>query len=269
MKLKIAVLVTLNLAVLSMGSIASAATIDLTTAGSSDRFSANDSFQQISPSSTGTGVIDSFVRIQTNQDIVQGYNTDARPLQFDENNSPTFTKSLLLSEVPVVTSLAGIQYRQFMLDINQTGTDPLLSLNELQVFLGNSPTLSGATVGAGGLLSFGGNANLVYDMDSTGDNTVELNYSLNDGSGSGDMFFYVLNSLFTGTNPYVYLYSSFGIPNNNNDGFEEWAVLSLPGTPTPFDEDPVPAPEPGSLLLLGSGLVLAARRFRQKKTATA
>ena len=40
-----------------------------------------------------------------------------------------------------------------------------------------------------------------------------------------------------------------------------------PGTPTPFDEEPVSAPEPGSLLLLGSGLALAARRFRQKKTA--
>jgi hypothetical protein len=266
MKLKIAVLA--SFALVSLGSIASAATINLTTSGSVGTFSAGtDFFQQISPSATGSGLIDSFVRISTSADIVQGYNTDARPLQFDENSSPTFTHSLLLSEVPIVTSLQGVQYRQFMLDINQTGSDPLLSLNELQVFLGDPGDLSGATVGAGGLLSFA-DANLVYDMDSTGDNTVELNYNLNTGSGSGDMFFYVRNSLFTGSNTFVYLYSSFGAPNNNNDGFEEWAVLNLPGTPTPFDETPS-VPEPGSLLLLGSGLALAARRLRQKKTTTA
>lgn len=261
MKFKNAPLVLL--AVISMTSIASAATLDLTTSGASGSFSANDLFQQISPSSTGTGVIHSFVRISTNQDIVQGYNTDARPLQFDENTSPNFTRSLLLTNVPIVT-IDGTAYRQFLLDINQTGTDPLLSLNELQLFLGNAPNLSGATVAAGtGLLSFGANATLIYDMDAAADNTVELNYNLNTGSGSGDMFFYVANSLFTGANQYVYLYSSFGSPNNNNDGFEEWAVLLPSGTP--FEETPVP--EPGTLVLLGSGLALAARRFRQKKIA--
>jgi hypothetical protein len=241
---------------------ATAATINLTTAGSTGSFTAGtDFFEQISPSSTGTGVIESFVRIATNDNIVQGYNTDARPLQFDENSSPTFTHSLLLSDVPVV-SLGGVDYYQFLLDINQTGTDPLLSLNELQIFLGNSGSLSGATVGAGGTLSFGANANLVYDMDATGDNTVELNYNLNTGSGSGDMFFYVNTSLFTGTNQYVYLYSLFGSPNNNNDGFEEWAVLGEGGGGS---DSETPVPEPGSLLLLGSGLVMAARRFRARR----
>ncbi len=51
--------------------------------------------------SAGTGLINAFVRVHAS-DNEEGYNTDARPLQFDENSSPSFTKSLLLSEVPIV-----------------------------------------------------------------------------------------------------------------------------------------------------------------------
>src|SRR5947209_8449315 len=47
---------------------------------------------------TGSGVIDSFVRIGGTPDTcIQGYNTNYRPLQFDENSSPTFTRDLAAS----------------------------------------------------------------------------------------------------------------------------------------------------------------------------
>lgn len=52
--------------------------------------------------SAGTGVIDSFVRISTNDPCSQGYNTGARPLAYDENGSPTFARDLSLDAVPVV-----------------------------------------------------------------------------------------------------------------------------------------------------------------------
>ena len=65
----------------------------------------------------------------------QGYNTDARPLQFDENKSPQFTRSLTLGEVPVV-NVGGVEYREFLLDINQKSSASLLSLDEVRVFLG-------------------------------------------------------------------------------------------------------------------------------------
>src|SRR5262252_9181811 len=52
-------------------------------------------FDQSDAHPTGSGVIQSFVRIQ-GTGVEQGYNTDARPLQLDENKSPTFTRSLSL-----------------------------------------------------------------------------------------------------------------------------------------------------------------------------
>jgi hypothetical protein len=106
----------------------------------------------------------------------------------------------------------------------------------LQIFVGNTGSPTGATVGAGGTLSFGGQASLIYDMDTGGDNQIELDYNLNSGSGSGDMFAYIKDSLFTGGS-FVTLYSKFGPPPSaNNDGYEEWAVrtATLPVVPLPM-----------------------------------
>ena len=200
--------------------------------------------------STGTGVIQSFVRMGSNELIEQGYNTSARPLFYDENNSPNFTRDLPLSAVPIVT-IGGLQYREFLLDINQTGADPFLSLDKIQIFVQSSGGRSGAITGA----AF---TNKVYDLDFGTDNGILLDYSDNSGSGSGDMFAYIRNDLFVGGS-YVYLYSMFGqtAPHGNNDGFEEWAVRSV---------QTLPIPEPGTyaLMLAGLGAVgFMARRRRQ------
>ena len=39
--------------------------------------------------------------------------------------------------MPIVTIRNGVQYREIYLDINQTGANPLLSLNQLQIFQTN------------------------------------------------------------------------------------------------------------------------------------
>ena len=74
--------------------------------------------QQTDAQPTGTGNIRSFVRIQGLCGVEQGYNTDARPLQFNEKKSPQFTRSLTLGDVPIVV-VNGTAYREFLLDINE------------------------------------------------------------------------------------------------------------------------------------------------------
>jgi hypothetical protein len=194
--------------------------LDLTARGSSGEIEGAQ-FVQADPQPTGSGAIQSFVRIQgaaAHNEVQQGFNTDARPLQFDENKSPNFTRSLLLTSVPLVNR-GGILYREFLLDINQKSSQPRLSLDELRIYVGSAGNLTGysdATHQLAGL-------DPVFDLDASGDNAVLLDYRLNSGSGSGDMLLYVPDALFTGgTN--VYVYSKFGVEYASNAGFQEWSV---------------------------------------------
>jgi hypothetical protein len=255
---------------LSLASAASADTVLDFTAVTPNSGSINTAlFTTTQQQPTGSGVIHSFVRIgSAPKDQVQGYNTDARPLQFDENNSGTFTHSLNLDALQS-TVINNTSYYQFLLDINQLNSgepERFLSLNELQIFLGNAPDLSGATVNAtSGLLSFGANASLVYDMDGVDDanpNTssrVDLNYDFNSGSGSGDMYAYIPTALFTGPNKWVYLYSQFGAePYGNNDGYEEWAAVVGPNS-VPV---PIPLAAWGGMALCG---FVGASKLRKRR----
>ena len=153
-------------------------------------------FQWMDSQSTGTGVIDSFVRLQ-NRESEEGYNTSGRPLTNwpDVNTSPVFTRDLTLGSVPIV-NIGGTDYREFLLDINQTSNNPLLSLDQIKIYLGSSGGLTTATLSDLGTL--------VYNLDASANNWIKLDYSLNSGSGSGDMLAYIPNSVFIGPSQYVY-----------------------------------------------------------------
>jgi len=130
-----------------MASSAEATILNLTAANSTGTINGAE-FSTNTQQPTGSGVIHSFVRISAaNQLVVQGYNTDNRPLQFDENNSGTFTHSLPTADLQVV-SKGGTDYYKFLLDINQQSSDPLLSLNELEIYQSNSNTLNGYNAGS-------------------------------------------------------------------------------------------------------------------------
>ncbi len=215
---------TVRLAVLPLEdrTVPSATMLDLTTHGSSGTVN-GAIFQQSDAQPTGSGVIHSFVRLQTNAATEQGYNTDGRPLQFDENKSPVFTRSLKVGDVPLV-SVGGVLYREFLLDVNQKASAPLISLDQLRLYVGDTPNATGYDATTKQLAGM----DPVYDLDAGGDNWVQLNYRLNSGSGSGDMTVLIPATLL-GSDPgrYVYLYSAFGENRAANSGFEEWSVRAL------------------------------------------
>jgi hypothetical protein len=206
--------------------------LDLTTAGASGTLN-GALFEQFAQPGSGSGAISAFVRVSSTAAVEQGYNTDYRPLQFDENSSHSFTRAVQLSAVPTVTTSGGAIYYQFLLDINQQSTYPnnLLSVDELRLYVTNSSTtdpnlLHNYNSNTHTLQDDGGAVySPVYDLNRSGDtNYIKLDGNLSSGSGSGDMIALIPASLL-GTDPsqYVYLYSEFGVHYANNGGFEEWA----------------------------------------------
>jgi hypothetical protein len=231
------VLVLVVLAGVLVGSeLCQATMIDLTTAGASGTVN-GAIFRQINPdTAAGSGVFDSFVRIQ-NKGIEHGYNTDGI-VEYDTKVG-SWTRSLLLSSVPIVI-IDSISYREFCLDINQNG-NVLLSLDELKIHLAGACNLTGYPTGFGPV---------VYDLDGGEDSWVKMDYTLNAGSGKGDIVVLVPTSVFSGSGQYVYLYSKLGVNLIADDGFEEWGV----GNTGPI------TPEPSTIALLGIGALVLLRK---------
>jgi len=227
------------------GTPAQALVLDLTSYGACGTVN-GAIFRQFSSPGAGSGHIDAFLRIQ-NSGIEHGYNTDARPVEYDQKTSATFTRSLLLSSVPVVVE-NGICYRQFLLNINQNA-ESFLSLDALEIALHPLPGLYGY------LHIFD---DPVYDLDAGGDNWIKLGYDRDSGSGLTDMVLLIPDSLFPSSNAYVYLYSRFGEHFAANAGYEQWACRTNGSV----------SPEPVTMLLLTFGAALAARKPSGRKSPT-
>lgn len=236
-------------AVAAFGAAHARAGLDLSTPGSSG-YLAGGLFQQGDVQPAGTGVFNTFLQIQAQdarQAIEQGYNTDYRPAQFDEKNDAPHNHSLLLTDVPLV-SIGGVEYRQFLLDINQPkggGASDLLSLDSLQIFQSNDAALHNFP-------TFDGEATQIFNLSAAGA-AITLNASLSHGSGQSDMIANIPNALFNPSNPYVTLYSQFGVTLPAHGGFEEWGV-GRANTPTVTT---VPLPRAATQGLIGIGLAVA------------
>ncbi|MEE9369861.1 MAG: PEP-CTERM sorting domain-containing protein [Sedimentisphaerales bacterium] len=218
---------------------AHAVVLDLTTEGSSGTIN-NAKFYQFNELPTGSGLIDSFLRIR-GFGVQEGYNTDGT-VEFDTMSSFTNSIQLSASVVPIA-NIDGTLYREFLLDINQDGQN-ILSLDDIKIYLEATPDISGWPDNF---------STPIYDLDNGGDNWIKMDETLNAGSGHGDMLALIPDSLFTGQEgQYIYLYAKFGVNSVADDGFEEWAY----GTDGPI------IPEPATVLLLGLGALALLRKRR-------
>ncbi|MGD8753275.1 MAG: hypothetical protein PVG14_17705 [Anaerolineales bacterium] len=201
---------------------------------------------------TGSGLFNHFVRISSSLEVIRGYNTDYRPLQFQENNSGTFTKSALLSEVPQIL-IGPTLYREFQLDVNQNTPIPdrFETLDTVELWESPYPDLCGYPFdGSGGGHSgctTNNTATIIYDMDAGENNFIVLDYTNNEGSGKRDLKLFVPDSFFSqdpgcvyqgvGCTVQIHIFSKFGedfdgnntnpalwVAYPNNDGYEEWGV---------------------------------------------
>ena len=243
---------------------AGASMLDLTTAGSFGTINGATFYQSSQNVASGTGVFDPFLRIQANG-TEAGYNSNASHPDLDAKGG-IWTHALSLSSVAVTGG-----YRDFYLDIKETASklNPLLSLDQLQLFLTTNPLLTGYTAYSG----FGSNATKIYDLNSDSNrfgNWVKLDYSLSgSGSGRADLHVSFDNAIFNNSlsGPvYVVMYSMFGMKGagknglGSSAGFEEWSTRHAVAA--------IPEPETYAMLLAGLGLLgFAARRRKQKEAA--
>ncbi len=168
-------------------------------------------FEAIRPgTATGTGLINSCVKLNADKStgVEQGYNTDASTSGDTVLHDVQGAHSLLLNDLPSV-KVAGQWYREFWLDVVES--PEYVSLDKLQIFLGDGPALTGYS-------GFGGHALKIFDLDTdlaaadaTGGAWMGLR-DLNAGSGQGDYRFFIPEALFSGHAGYnyVYLYSKLG-----------------------------------------------------------
>ena len=192
--------------------------------------------------SSGSGIFDSFVRVQENDDE-KGYNTDG-DLEFD-TKAGAFTKSIKVSEIPTVpcSSLdggltsSGLCFELFA-DLNESDSTKQITLDAFEIYFttegtavnddGDGPDLTG--------YPFSGNTTKVFDSDDQ----VKIN-DVNQGSGRGDLRYLVpvtgitipSNCTYGSTTctTYFVLYSEYGFADglyDSDGGFEEWKVKRYP-----------------------------------------
>jgi hypothetical protein len=250
-----ALIATLSLAALALTPSAEATVVNLANSNQGTIAGAVFQFTQAQP--TGTGVINSFLRIHGtgNQGFEQGYNTSGRPTAFDEKTDPNFTRNIQFSDLQSTTiALNGTQYFRILLDVNEpNGNKSLITLDRLQLYTSQQGSQTTSNVASLGMLR--------YDLDSAGNSSVIIDASRNRGSGSGDVYIYIPTANFVGTAPsdFVYLYAAFGQAEGDaQGGFEEFALVR---NITPIPELNALFPIVGLIVAVGSTHILRRRRM--------
>jgi hypothetical protein len=236
-----------------MATGASALWLDLTDPSVATSGTINGAQFMLPPQHTaGTGLIDSFLRIQGKGESEAGLNTDGTR-EFDTKGG-AFTHSLQLSDLQNnIVAIAGMDYYEFVCDVNETPGNSLITVNELQFYIDDDPDTLYADLGTP-----------VYDLDAGGDSAVTVDYDNFAGSGKLDLYAYIPTGNFgSDLDKYVYLFSEFGPPDSKVDaGFEEWATREPKPEPP---EEPPSIPEPATMLLFGTLCLFGFGLSRKRK----
>jgi hypothetical protein len=243
----------------AIASVAQATVVDLTCAngcndlGSFTNQYGTSIFQFTQPQPTGTGYIDPFLRVQASP-TEQGYNTSGGT-PFDDKSGP-WTHDIHFSDLQsTAVTKNGTLYYVVMVDLNEpNGAKSTISLENLQFYTSATGSKTTTTLSSLGTLR--------YSMDTGGgDNTVLFDAGRNNGSGSGDAFFYIPASAFAGTNAndFVYMYVNFGNADvTTAGGFEEFTLVR---NLAPVPEMSALFPIVGLLVAVGSTTILRRRRM--------
>jgi hypothetical protein len=196
-----------------------------TTAGAVVRY-IGDSNQTFG--SSGTGTFNPFVRLQGSP-TEAGYNTNGTT-QFDTKTG-TWTHAIKISEIPVRTEDGCSSCWELFVDINDSNTDKVISLNDMEIWFTTNANLTGYTAPTG----FASGATKQYDFEGN----ILIN-DVNQGSGRGDLRYLVpragipipadCNYGNPACGTYFLLYSKWGTTTGfpSDGGFEEWKVRVYP-----------------------------------------
>ncbi len=203
--------------------------------------------------STGTGVFKPFLRVQASKTEV-GYNTDGS-VEFD-TKSGIWTHSITMAEIPIESGeWQGQTYTgyEFLIDINETTSDPILIVDDYQFWITRDPMLVGynatnPNIGIGTQWSptnsepeWVGEIDWDFGNNMLIDRQVIMDYMVAAGSGNGDYRVLIPQQYFmdalarynarypgeelTPQTAYLVLYVEH---NSSDDGFEEWGILEKP-----------------------------------------
>lgn len=247
--------------------------VDLT-AGIGTSGSANGAyFEAISVQPTGTGVFGPFLRVQLTgnetcgakgSNVECGYNTDGT-LQYDSKPGP-HTHSLLIGDVGTYTNPATAtgDYRLFIADLaeQQGPNDPPIVID--QMYLYSTTNVNQTGYDQTNHTWSDGIPTLLYNFDSNKDNSVKI--APPPGNGVADLLIAIPESVFAGHNgDYLNFFIFF---SQSGGSFEELASVGCP----PTDPDNCgrgggggnPVPEPSSIVMLGSAMLVAGSVLRKK-----
>jgi hypothetical protein len=201
---------------------AKARVIDLTGTNLTGRIN-NAEFDWTPEQPTGTGYIQSFLRVQASP-AEEGYNTSGGT-PFDDKAGP-FTHDIRVSDLEATIEVIGnVSYYKLLLDVNEPGgSKSLVSLDRLEFYTSDVGGKTTTDIGSLGVLR--------WSLDEVGDNSILLDAARNHGSGSGDMYAYIPVKRFAGalSTDFVYMFVQFGTSSGSpsEGGFEEWSLDFAP-----------------------------------------